>query len=127
MTRWATLIPSPMTLLRPLMSFTMRTGPRLIPSRSRKLCSSGASGASITALRRLLAAKSASSGSPRKQRAAPSPVSRTSRSAAGECSSAAARIALNAAFISTCRETDSSPYCTISAKTTVQMRFPEPK
>jgi hypothetical protein len=49
------------------------------------------------------------------------------RSAAGVCSSAVARISPNAAFISTCRETDSSEYCTISAKTTVQMRFPEPR
>src|SRR5712692_4779010 len=117
-------MPSPMTLRWPLTSFTNRTGPRLMPMRSR---SRAASGRSRTPARRLLAAKSPSSGSPRKQRAAPSPVSRRSRSAAGVCSSAVARRVPNCAFISTCLETGSSEYRTMSTKTTVQMRFPDPR
>src|SRR5262245_51740043 len=117
-------MPSPMTFGRPLMSLTTRTGPRLMPSRSGK--AGPVSGVSSTLPRKLLAAKSPSSGSPRKQRAAPSPVSRTRRSAAGVCSRAPARRAPNRAFISACFETGSSEYPTMSTKTTVQMRLPDP-
>src|SRR4026208_2033656 len=56
MTRWATLMPSPMTLLCPLMSLTTRTGPRVIPRRRRRTCCAGDSS---TPPRRGLAAEDA--------------------------------------------------------------------
>src|SRR5262249_5660705 len=95
-----------------------------IPMRSRR---PPASASSRTAARRWLAANSPSSGSPRKQRAAPSPVSRTSRSAAGVCSRAVVKRAPKRAFISAWRGTGASEYRRMSTKTTVQMRLPVPK
>src|SRR3954467_13890469 len=111
MTRWATLIPSPMMLSWPFRSFTRRTGPRLTPSRT----------ASAPALSRIaIAANSASSGSPMKVTAAPSPVSRMIRSRGGTCSSDFVSSRLNSCLRLSCSDTGFFEYSTISRKSTLQ-------
>src|SRR5262245_43822530 len=109
-------MPSPSMLGCPLTSFTMRSGPRLMPIRR----ASWGPMASVWA-RRLLAANRASSGSPRKQSAAPSPVSSIMRSATGTCSRTLATSPLSRVFSSTCFITGWFEYPTMSTKTTVAM------
>src|SRR5437764_1638271 len=111
MTRCATLMPSPMILSCPFRSFTRRTGPRLTPRRT----------ASAPALSRIaIAANSASSGSPMKVTAAPSPVSRMMRSRGGTGSSDLVRERLNSCFSCNCSETGFFEYSTMSRKSTLQ-------
>src|SRR5262249_43557784 len=64
---------------------------------------------------------------PRKQRAAPSPVSSSTRSPTGVCSRAWVRSSLNRVFIRACWETGWAEYCTMSTKTTVTIRLPSPR
>ncbi len=78
-----------------LMSQTSLTGPRLMPMRADSI--SGGSEAML--LRTAIPAESASSGSPRKAIAAPSPVSSTMKSRGGTGSRARARSSLNVCFM----------------------------
>src|SRR5688572_23012498 len=110
MTRCATLMPSPMMFIWPFRSFTRRTGPRLTPRRT---------GTSAAMLRTASAENRASSGSPMKVTAAPSPVSRMMRSRCGTCSSAVASARLNACFSSSCSATGFLEYSTISRNSTL--------
>jgi hypothetical protein len=112
-------MPSPMMLSWPLRSFTSLTGPRLMPMRT---WSSGSSICGIAiASRRLRLANSASSGSPRKLSAAPSPVSRMTRSLGATSDSASARNSLSRSLRWLCSETGFSEYATMSRNTTLQM------
>ncbi len=99
--RCATLMPSPTTLTRSLMSLSMRTGPRCSPTRKESFwlyfCSSRS--------RSNCADSSASSGSPRKQMAAPSPVSSMMREEASTPPMALAISSLNKVLSATCWST----------------------
>src|SRR2546425_8806675 len=77
-------MPSPRMFICALMSQTSLTGPRLIPMRAERM--SGGSEAMF--LRTAIPTERASSGSPRKAIAAPSPVSSTMKSRGGTGSSA---------------------------------------
>src|SRR5258706_9796138 len=111
MTRCATLMPSPMMFIWPFRSFTRRTGPRLMPRRT---------GTVPAPSRTVMAANSASSGSPMKVTAAPSPVSRMMRSRTATCSSAVASALLNACLSCICSATGFFEYSTMSRKSTLQ-------
>src|SRR5258706_5518474 len=104
-------MPSPMMLTWPFRSLTRRTGPRLTPMRTPSACA---------ASRIEIEPNSASSGSPRKVTAAPSPVSRMMRSRGATSSRARPSAALNACLICSCSETGFFEYSTISRKSTLQ-------
>ena len=111
MTRCATLMPSPMMFTWSFRSFTSRTGPRFTPRRT---------GTVLAMSRTDIAANNASSGSPMKVTAAPSPVSRMMRSAAATWSSALASTALNSCLSCSCSATGFLEYSTMSRKSTLQ-------
>src|SRR5580765_3651249 len=121
MTRWATLIPSPMMLAWPLMSLTSRAGPRLPPTR---ICRRGplVVFCAPTASRRLMPANRVSSGSPRKLTAAPSPVSRMMRSSVGTPTMASVRTALKRSLSAICSATERCEYSTMSRNSTLQIK-----
>jgi len=112
MTRCATLMPSPMMLAWPFMSFTRRTGPRLTPMRN----------GNVVFSRIVSATNSASSGSPRNAIAAPSPVSRTTRSVAAIASSALESTRLNDCLSTSCSATEFFEYSTMSRNKTLQTK-----
>src|SRR5882672_11101511 len=104
-------MPSPMMLTWPFRSLTRRTGPRLTPIRTLS---------AWAASRIEIEPNSASSGSPRKVTAAPSPVSRMMRSRGATSSSARPSAALKACLICSCSATGFFEYSTISRKSTLQ-------
>src|SRR5262245_42124001 len=104
-------MPSPMMLTWPFRSLTRRTGPRLTPARTPS---------EVAASRIEIDANSASSGSPRKVIAAPSPVSRMMRSRGATSSSARSSAALNACLSCSCSATGFFEYSTMSRKSTLQ-------
>src|SRR5688572_10318101 len=110
MMRCATLMPSPMMFICALRSFTRRTGPRLTPRRT---------GASPAMSRTDMAENNASSGSPMKVTAAPSPVSRMMRSRCGTGSSASVSTRLNTCFSCSCSATGFFEYSTMSRNRTL--------
>src|SRR5258706_4689819 len=119
MTRWATLMPSPMILGWLLRSRTRRTGPRLMPMRAGRLGGSSAGGA--VDRRSHLATSAASSGSPRKLTATPSPVSRMMRSFGAMSRIDSAISALNRSLNWICSETGFLEYSAMSRNSTLQM------
>src|SRR5262245_38485242 len=104
-------MPSPMILTWPLRSLTRRTGPRLTPARTPS---------TVAASRIEIDANSASSGSPRKVIAAPSPVSRMIRSRGATSSSARPSAALKACFSCSWSATGFFEYLTMSRNSTLQ-------
>jgi len=126
MMRCATLMPSPMMFGCPLMSFTSFTGPRLMPMRTESSPDASTTVAVIPS--RIIASrsdsvtKSASSGSPRKLIAAPSPVSRMMRSLTGMSLIASERFDVRLVFSRICSVTGFLEYPTRSMKTTEQMK-----
>src|SRR5688572_3930376 len=110
MMRCATLMPSPMMFICALRSFTRRTGPRLTPRRT---------GASPAMSRTDIAENSASSGSPMKVTAAPSPVSRMMRSRCGTGASASVSTRLKVCLSCSCSATGFFEYSTISRNRTL--------
>src|SRR5262245_49155239 len=103
-------MPSPMMLTWPFRSLTRRTGPRLTPARTPS---------EVAASRIEIDANSASSGSPRKVIAAPSPVSRMMRSRGATSSSARPSAALKACFSCSCSATGFFEYSTMSRNSTL--------
>src|SRR5688572_3415456 len=103
-------MPSPMMLTWPFRSLTRRTGPRLTPARMPS---------AAAASRIEIDANSASSGSPRKVIAAPSPVSRMMRSRGATSSSARPSAALKACFSCSCSATGFFEYSTMSRNSTL--------
>ena len=126
MMRCATLMPSPMMFGWPLMSLTSFTGPRLIPMRTESSPEASAEVAAV--LSRTIASrsdsvtKSASSGSPRKLIAAPSPVSRMIRSLTGMSLIASERLFVRLVLSRICSVTGFFEYPTRSMNTTLQMK-----
>src|SRR3990170_3700393 len=116
MMRCATLMPSPMMFIWPLMSFTRRTGPRLMPMRTAMAPLDSARAAA----RSDMATNRASSGSPRNVMPAPSPVSRTTRSRGATLSSAELSSLLNACLSTSCSATGFAEYSTMSRNTMLQ-------
>src|SRR5688572_16842169 len=118
MTRCATLMPSPMMFIWPFKSLTRRTGPRLTPMRT----------PTEAAMSRIaIEANRASSGSPMKVTAAPSPVSRMMRSREATCSSAWESAWLKACLSCSCSETGFLEYSAMSRNSTLQTNVrPEP-
>src|SRR5262245_40005135 len=104
-------MPSPMMFICPLRSFTRRTGPRFTPRRT----------GTVPHMSRIaMAAHSASSGSPMKVTAAPSPVSRMMRSRAATCSRDSPRMRLKACLSCSCSATGFLEYSAMSRNRTLQ-------
>src|SRR6476620_4799948 len=104
-------MPSPMMFIWPFRSFTRRTGPRLTPSRT----------GTVPHMSRIdIAANRASSGSPMKVTAAPSPVSRMIRSRGATWSRASPKIRLKACLSCSCSATGFLEYSAMSRKRTLQ-------
>src|SRR5581483_7014356 len=120
MMRCATLMPSPMMFGWPLMSLIRRTGPRLMPKRTR----SGGPPSDWLAIESRIdsATNIASSGSPRKLTAAPSPVSRMMRSSTATPEIASDSVVLNCSLSLSCSVTERLEYSTMSRNRTLQMK-----
>ena len=119
MTRCAALIPSPITFNWSLRSFMIFRGPIWMPIRT-SIGRSSLLLSSRKAWSKRNPTSSASSGSPMKQMAAPSPVSSTIRSRTATCAIASASCALKRRFMAICWATDCFEYSTMSRNTTVQ-------